>query len=105
MDFKDYSTVDYLDSESSDDLEYDDEIADLSALGGSYTDDSVKVYMREMGKFQLLDRMQEVELAKRIEAGHRAALEATFGTTLALTEIRKMLYKVVTAKKTRLRYH
>ena len=99
MDFKDYSTVDYLDSESSDDLEYDDEIADLSALGGTYTDDSVKVYMREMGKFHLLDRTQEVELAKRIEAGHRAALEATFGTALALTEIRKMLYKVVTAKK------
>ena len=99
MDFKDYSTVDYLDSESSDDLEYDDEIADLSALGGTYTDDSMKVYMREMGKFQLLDRTQEVELAKRIEAAHRSALEATFGTTLAITAIRKMLYKVVTAKK------
>ena len=99
MDFKDYSTVDYLDSESGDDLEYDDEIADLSALAGTYTDDSVKVYMREMGRFQLLDRRQEVELAKRIEAGYRAALEATFGTALAITEIRKMLYKVVTAKK------
>ena len=99
MDFKDYATVDYLDSESGDDLEYDDEIVDLSALAGTYTDDSVKVYMREMGRFQLLDRTQEVELAKRIEAGHRAALEATFGTALAITEIRKMLYKVVTAKK------
>ena len=99
MDFKDYSTVDYLDSENGDDLEYDDEMADLSALAGSYTDDSVKVYMREMGRFRLLDRTQEVELAKRIEAGHRAALEATFGTALAITEIRKMLYKVITAKK------
>ncbi len=98
MDFKDYSTVDYLDSESGDDFEYD-EIADISTLAGTYTDDSVKVYMREMGRFQLLDRTQEVELAKRIEAGHRAALEATFGTALAITEIRKMLYKVVTAKK------
>ena len=99
MDFKDYSTVDYLEAESGDELEYDDEIADFSALASSYTDDSVKVYMREMGRFQLLDRTQEVELAKRIEAGHRAALEATFGTALAITEIRKMLYKVVTAKK------
>ena len=99
MDFRDYSTVDYLDSERSDDLEYDEEITDLSALASSYTDDSVKVYMREMGRFQLLDRTQEVELAKQIEAGHRAALEATFGTALAITEIRKMLYKVVTAKK------
>jgi RNA polymerase primary sigma factor len=99
MNFKDYSTVDYLDSETVDDLEYNDDITDLSAFGGNYTDDSVKVYMREMGKFQLLDRTQEVELAKQIEAGHRSAHEATFGTALAITEIRKMLYKVVTAKK------
>ena len=53
MDFKDYSTVDYLDSESGDDLEYDEEMAELSALGGSYTDDSVKVYMREMGQIPI----------------------------------------------------
>ena len=99
MNFKDYSTVDYLDSDGGEDLEYDDDIADLSALGGNYTDDSVKVYMREMGKFHLLDRTQEVELAKQIEAGHRSAHEATFGTSLAITEIRKMLYKVVTAKR------
>ena len=99
MNFKDYSTGDYLDSETGDDLEYDDDMADLSTLGGNYTDDSVKVYMREMGKFQLLDRNQEIELAKQIEAGHQSAHEATFGTALAITEIRKMLYKVVTAKK------
>ena len=99
MDFKDYSTADYLDSEVGDDLGYDDDMVELAALVGSYTDDSVKVYMREMGRFQLLDRAQEVDLAKRIEAGHRASHEATFGTALAITEIRKMLYKVVTAKK------
>ena len=45
MNFKDYSTVDYLDTETVDDLEYEDDIADLSTLGGNYTDDSVKVYM------------------------------------------------------------
>ena len=93
MNFKDYSTADYLDSETGDDLEYDDDMADLSTLGSNYTDDSVKVYMREMGKFQLLDRTQEIELAKQIEAGHQSAHEATFGTALAITEIRKMLYK------------
>ena len=48
--------------------------------------------MREMGKFQLLDKKQEVELAKQIEAGHQTAHEATFGTALAITEVRKLLY-------------
>ena len=99
MDFKDYPTLDFLDTEGNDDLGYDDDISEIAAAGTSYTDDSVKVYMREMGKFQLLDKKREVELAKRIEEGHRAAHEATFGTALAITEIRKLLYKIVTAKK------
>ena len=99
MDFKDHPTLDYLDTEGTDELGYDDEIAEIAAVNSGYTDDSVKVYMREMGKFQLLDKTQEVELAKRIEAGHRTAHEATFSTAIAITEIRKLLYKIVTAKK------
>ena len=35
--------------------------------------DPVRVYLREVGKVALLDAMQEVELAKRIEAGVFAA--------------------------------
>ena len=99
MNFKDYPTLDFLDTEGNEELGYDDEMSEIAAAGTSYTDDSVKVYMREMGKFQLLDKKREVELAKRIEEGHRAAHEATFGTALAITEIRKLLYKIVTAKK------
>lgn len=99
VDFKDHPTLDYLDTESNDEFGYEDEMAEIAAAGTSYTDDSVKVYMREMGKFHLLDKKQEVELAKQIEAGHRTAHEATFGTALAITEVRKLLYKIVTAKK------
>ena len=99
MDFKDHPTLDYIDVEGTDELGYDDELTEIAAADSGYTDDSVKVYMREMGKFQLLDKTQEVELAKRIEAGHRTAHEATFSTALAITEIRKLLYKIVTAKK------
>ena len=99
MDIKNHPALDYLDAEGSDELGYEDEMAEIAAAGTSYTDDSVKVYMREMGKFHLLDKKQEVELAKRIEAGHRTAHEATFGTALAMTEVRKLLYKIVTAKK------
>lgn len=99
MDLKDHPALDYLDTDGNDELGYEDEMAEIVAAGTSYTDDSVKVYMREMGKFQLLDKEREVELAKQIEAGHRRAHEATFGTALAITEVRKLLYKIVTAKK------
>ena len=35
--------------------------------------DPVRVYLREVGRVALLDAMQEVDLAKRIEAGVFAA--------------------------------
>ena len=99
MDYKDHSSLDYLDTDGSDEIGYEDEMAEIASAGANFTDDSVKVYMREMGKFHLLDKKQEVELAKQIESGHRTAHEATFGTALAITEVRKLLYKIVTAKK------
>ena len=99
MGFKDHPNFDYLDAEGNEEFGYEDEMVEITDASPNYTDDSVKVYMREMGKFQLLDKDQEVELAKRIEAGHRTAHEATFGTALAITKIRKLLYKIVTAKK------
>ena len=99
MDFKRHHSLDYLDTEVNDNFEYDDEIAEIAPDNGGYTDDSVKVYMREMGKFRLIDKAQEVELAKQIETGHHTVHEATFSTVLAITEIRKLLYKIVIAKK------
>ena len=35
----------------------------------SESSDPVRLYLKEMGNFQLLSREQEVEIAKRIEAG------------------------------------
>ncbi len=40
---------------------------------GIDSDDSVSLYFREVGKIDLLDAEQEIELAKRIEAGREAA--------------------------------
>lgn len=96
--FRDELPVDSWESDSVDESDYEDEVY-LSSEPTSYRDDPVKVYMREMGKFPLLNKKQEVELAQQIEAGHRAAQAATFDTPLAIIEIRKLLYKIVTAKK------
>lgn len=43
--------------------------ADLSGLA----DDSVRMYLREIGKIPLIDQEREVELAKRIEKGDKKA--------------------------------
>lgn len=97
MNFRDTTVVDSWETEGIGDIE--DDATYASSDTTSYRDDPVKVYMREMGKFPLLDKKQEVALARQIEAGHRAAQEATFDAPLAIIEIRKLLYKIVMAKK------
>src|SRR6056297_634286 len=42
---------------------------DLSIPDGAGIDDSVRVYLKEMGKVDLLTKEEEVELAKRVEQG------------------------------------
>ena len=50
----------------------------------SYTDDPVRIYLREMGGVELLSREGEVAIAKRIEAGNRSVIRALCACPLAL---------------------
>src|ERR1700735_323370 len=47
------------------------DLAEHEHLGAEsvYTDDPVRVYLREMGSVRLLDRQGEIDLARRIERG------------------------------------
>ena len=55
-----------------------------AAVEGSYTDDPVRIYLREMGGVELLSREGEVAIAKRIEAGNRTVIRALCACPLAL---------------------
>jgi RNA polymerase primary sigma factor len=60
------------DDESDADVkEEPEEAAETPAVADSLSEssDPVRLYLKEMGNFQLLSREQEVEIAKRIEAG------------------------------------
>jgi len=46
--------------------------------------DPVRLYLKEMGNFQLLSREQEVEIAKRIEAGENEVAEEVLGSPVML---------------------
>jgi RNA polymerase primary sigma factor len=60
--------------------EADEEAAD--AAGDS--SDPVRLYLKEMGNFQLLSREQEVEVAKRIEAGEQEVEEEVLKSPVTL---------------------
>ena len=74
------SPADLLDKNKDIDKENDDpeEFSDLDLSAGTIdkSNDSVRVYLREMGMVPLLTREGEIELARQIERGQRAVLKA-----------------------------
>jgi RNA polymerase primary sigma factor len=57
----------------------------VDSLGES--SDPVRLYLKEMGNFQLLSREQEVEIAKRIEAGEKEVKEEVLKSPVTLDYI------------------
>src|SRR6516162_1083812 len=52
--------------------------------------DPVQLYLKEMGNFQLLSREQEVEIAKRIEAGEHEVEEEVLRSQVTLNVVIEM---------------
>ena len=63
-----------------------DETAEAAPAADSIgeSSDPVRLYLREMGNFQLLSREQEVEIAKRIEAGESEVEEEVLRSPVML---------------------
>lgn len=98
MDFGNTHPPDFNETDEPDQVEFD-ELIDLPPGEISEREDSIKVYLRNIGKIPLLDKDKEIELSQQIEQGLRQAQEATFATRLAVVEVRKLLYKIIIAKK------
>jgi RNA polymerase primary sigma factor len=60
-------------------------LSELDSFGES--SDPVRLYLKEMGNFQLLSREQEVEIAKRIEAGENEVKEEVFSSPITVRRI------------------
>ncbi|NPU96965.1 MAG: RNA polymerase sigma factor RpoD [Candidatus Omnitrophica bacterium] len=57
-------------------------------------DDPVRLYLREMGRVPLLNRDQEIELAKKIESGRFKVCRALALSNTALKEIARLVEKL-----------
>lgn len=70
-------------------LEMKEDEEDISALltTAGKTGDPVKMYLREMGLVNLLNREGEIEIAKKIEEGEREAMEAVFGVEASVKDV------------------
>lgn len=56
----------------------------ISETEAGRTDDPVRLYLREMGKVELLSREGEIEIAKRIEAGREMMIESICESPLTI---------------------
>lgn len=65
--------VDKKDLKDNDEEEVDVTKEDLSVPKGVTVDDPVRMYLKEIGKISLLTAEEEVEIAKRMEAGDESA--------------------------------
>jgi RNA polymerase primary sigma factor len=78
-----------LETESKEEAE---EIAEPTASPDSLSEssDPVRLYLKEMGNFQLLSREQEVEIAKRIEAGENEVEDEVLRSPVTLDFVIQM---------------
>ena len=70
--------ADDFDEPDFDDVETEDDVEDLNAIASEQylddvSDDSVRLYLREIGKIPLLSSEEELELAQRVIAGDKKA--------------------------------
>ncbi|HEX5684585.1 MAG TPA: RNA polymerase sigma factor RpoD [Ideonella sp.] len=74
--------------------------AALSTVDSEFgrTTDPVRMYMRDMGLFELLTREGEIEIAKRIEGGMQAMMLAVSSSPLVVAEILGYADKIATGE-------
>jgi RNA polymerase primary sigma factor len=72
-------------------IEEEIEPPSLDDVGPSASADLVRVYLREIGRVPLLSAAEEVDLARRVEAGVFAAERITDGTPMALDMRRDLM--------------
>ena len=66
--------------------EEEEELLAVCACRGK-TGDPVKMYLREMGLVSLLNREEEVEIAKKIEEGEREIIDAVFSVLTSVKDV------------------
>src|SRR5204862_981176 len=79
-------TVNETTAETDEELGDDHEL-DLSAGESDKAADPVRLYMREMGRVPLLNKEQEVAIAKRIEWGLQRAQKGITRSPIAIAEL------------------
>src|SRR6202140_2452639 len=98
MDIKDFEEVPTEGAETDVDTETKqepEEAPEGAPEGVGESSAPVRLYLKEMGNFQLLSREQEVEIAKRIEAGEMEVEDEVLGSPVTLDRVIEIAERVL----------
>jgi RNA polymerase primary sigma factor len=91
--------VDDVDESDSSDLDdYDRMDGDQSSDRVSRFDNTLRLYLREMGRVPLLNKKDEIELSRKIEEGLHIVKQATFNVPITISEVKTLCYKAIARK-------
>jgi RNA polymerase primary sigma factor len=99
------SIIDSIESDqTSEDKDNEDELKEdkndfidrkiINQEASSHIDDPIRLYLKEIGKVNLLNAGEEVRLAKEIEKGYKIIESALFNSNLFLKEIYKTVERI-----------
>ncbi len=103
----DDNEVDEMESMTSEEIEEykEDDAIDLEELGRSersFTstrfDNSLRLYLREMGRIPLLSKKEEIQLSKQIEDGQNIVESAIFEVPITISEVKSLFSKAIERK-------
>lgn len=86
----------FADSGDLDDYDRDD--FDPSSERVSKFDNTLRLYLKEMGRVPLLSKQDEIELFKQIEEGQHIVKQAIFQTPIAISEVKKLCNRAISKK-------
>ncbi|MBD3184327.1 RNA polymerase sigma factor RpoD [Candidatus Poribacteria bacterium] len=71
---------------------------DLSPGRTSGSDDPVKLYLRQMGRFPLLNKKEEIQLSRNIEKGKKIVEDTVFEVPIVISEMKCLFSKILNRK-------
>jgi len=84
--------------DSSDLEDYDRMDVDLSSERVSRFDNTLRLYLKEMGRVPLLSKKDEIELSKQIEEGQYIVKQAIFYAPITISEVKTLCNKAIARK-------
>ena len=107
LDIHEVEEIESIEAEETDESKYDDsqDFEDLDRIGVDLSserfskfDNTLRLYLKEMGRVPLLSKNDEIDLSRQIEDGQNIVKQAIFHTSIAISEVKRLCNRAIAHK-------